>query len=302
MFKSKLANDIHDLLPTLRLREEEPMSAHCSFRIGGPAELFAEPSDEGELLRLISALRYEAVPFTVIGNGTNLLVADEGVRGVVIRLGDCFASARAEGARIFAQSGITLARLALLASDNSLAGLEFAHGIPGSLGGAVVMNAGAYGGELKDVITSVRALCPDGEVRVFPAAECDFSYRHSRFGADYTVLGAEIELSYGDKDEILARMRELAAKRAASQPLDRPSAGSTFKRPADGYAAAMIDSAGLKGYRVGGAAVSEKHAGFVVNLGGATCRDVLAVMEHVRKTVFDRTGTLLEPEVRIIRG
>lgn len=302
MFNSKLANDIHELIPSLRLREGEPMSAHCSFRIGGPAELFAEPASERELVRLVSVLRYEAVPFLVIGNGTNLLVTDSGVRGVVIHLGEGFAGAQAEENRILAQGGITLARLAVLAMEHSLAGLEFAHGIPGSLGGAVVMNAGAYGGELKDVIKSVRVLCPDGGVRTFAAQDCDFSYRHSRFDEGYIILGAEIELSHGEKGEISARMRELMSRRSASQPLDRPSAGSTFKRPAAGYAAAMIDEAGLKGYRIGGAAVSEKHAGFVVNLGGASFDDVIAVMDHVQKTVLGLTGTMLEPEVRIIRG
>lgn len=302
MTNRELVELIRERIPELMLRENEPMSRHCSFRIGGPADIFAEPSDEAQLLELCSLLKGGDTPVLVVGRGTDLLVCDEGVAGVVICLGDAFSGVRAEGARLVAEAGCSLARLAVLARRSCLTGLEFAHGIPGSLGGAVVMNAGAYGGEMSGVVESVRCLGADGTVREYSGDELDFSYRHSRFsGGGEVILSASLRLERGDGEEIEARMRALAEKRAASQPLDKPSAGSTFKRPAGGYAAAMIDGAGLRGYSVGGAAVSEKHAGFVVNNGGAGFEDVIAVMEHVRRAVFDKYGVWLEPEVRIIR-
>lgn len=302
MTNKELAELIREKIPELKLRENEPMSRHCSFRIGGPADIFAEPESEEQLLKLCALLDGEGVPRTVIGRGTNLLVCDEGIGGAVIRLGEGFASARVEGACLRASAGCSLASLALLAKQNARTGLEFAHGIPGSLGGALLMNAGAYGGEMRDVTVSVRALDSDGTVREYSGPELGFGYRHSRFaGGGSVILSAELCLERGDAAEIERRMRALAEKRAASQPLDKPSAGSTFKRPATGYAAAMIDGAGLKGYAVGGAAVSEKHAGFVVNNGGAAFADVIAVMEHVQKTVFDIYGVQLEPEVCILR-
>ena len=302
MTDKELVNLIRERIPGLTLREGEPMSRHCSFRIGGPADIFAEPDSEERLLSLCTILQDENVPWTVIGRGTNLLVCDEGISGAVIKLGDGFASARAEGTEITASAGISLSRLALLAQRGGLTGLEFAHGIPGSLGGAVMMNAGAYGGEIKDVTVSVRALDPDGAIRTYSGNELDFSYRRSRFAeCGGVILSAVLRLTRGDGEEIERRMRELAEKRSGSQPLDKPSAGSTFKRPATGYAAAMIDGAGLKGFKIGGAEVSEKHAGFVVNTGGASFADVTAVMEHVQKMVLDKYGVHLEPEVRIIR-
>ena len=301
MANKELAGLIRGRIPQLSLREDEPMSRHCSFRVGGPADVFAEPSGEEELLELCSVLEDAGAPVLVVGRGTNLLVCDEGIPGAVIHLGDAFSEARAEGTELAAMAGCPLSRLAVLARHSSLSGLEFAHGIPGSLGGAIMMNAGAYGGEMSGVTVSVRCLDPDGEVREYSGAELDFSYRRSRFAErGGVVLSARLRLEPGDVGDIERRMRELMERRAASQPLDKPSAGSTFKRPASGYAAAMIDSAGLKGYAVGGAAVSEKHAGFVVNNGGASFRDIMAVIGHVQKTVLDKYGVLLEPEVRII--
>ncbi len=299
MADSTLSNELRRAFPALPLLENEPMKAHCSFRIGGPAELFAEPGGEEELAALIRYLRRIGAPVTVIGNGTNLLVHDEGIRGVVVRLGERFASVRRDGDALIADAGVTLARLATAAKEQGLAGLEFAHGIPGSLGGAVMMNAGAYGGEMKDVVASVRYLDADGEIR--ETAEPGFSYRHSRFaGTGEVILGAAVRLTPDDPAAIHARMMELWAKRSASQPLDRPSAGSTFKRPAGGYAAAMIDGAGLRGLTVGGAQVSEKHAGFVINTGDASFADVTALMARIRAAVQEKYGVLLEPEVRIL--
>lgn len=294
-----LANDLRRVLPGLRLLEDEPMKHHCSFRIGGPAALFAEPSSAEELAALRRLLWEQGVEPVVIGNGTNLLVADAGIPGVVIHLSDTLGAVRVDGETLYAESGILLSRLAVAAKEQGLSGLEFAHGIPGSLGGAVLMNAGAYGGEVKDVVGSV--YCLDEHGNVWDTDNPGFSYRHSRFtGSGDIVLGARLRLLPGDRETISARMRELMEKRSASQPLNKPSAGSTFKRPASGYAAAMIDGAGLKGFTIGGAQVSEKHAGFVINTGSATCADVLALMDHIRETVLQKYGVLLEPEVKLI--
>lgn len=286
-------------IPSLAILRDEPMKNHCTFRIGGPAELFLQPRGEAELVESLAALRSMGVTPTIIGKGSNILVRDEGIKGVTVQLGEDFADIRIEGECVYAQAGATLASIASAAMRSGLAGMEFAHGIPGSLGGAVMMNAGAYGGEMRDIVESVRYLTPEGEVR--ETADCSFAYRHSRFeGSGDIILGAKLRLGKGDIQEILAKMRELIDKRTASQPLDKPSAGSTFKRPATGYAAAMIDQAGLKGFRIGGAMVSDKHAGFVVNVDNATFADVAAVMEHVQKEVYARFGVLLEPEVRVL--
>ncbi len=299
MSDSILAKDLRAAFPGLFLLENEPMKDHCSFRIGGPADVYAEPDSEQTLCALWRWLKVRGVPVTVIGNGTNLLVHDEGVRGAVLRLGERFAAISGDHERFFARAGVTLARLATAAKERGLAGLEFAHGIPGSLGGAVMMNAGAYGGEMRDVVTSVCYLNGDGEVG--ETWEPGFGYRQSRFAArGEIVVGAHLRLTPDDPDAIHARMMELWAKRTASQPLDKPSAGSTFKRPATGYAAALIDQAGLKGFSIGGAQVSEKHAGFVINTGSATFADVTALMEHIQKTVYESSGVMLEPEVKIL--
>jgi len=299
MSDSVLAKELRGAFPGLALKENEPMAAHCSFRIGGPADIFAEPESETALCALWRFLKGRGVPVTVVGNGTNLLVHDEGVRGVVLHLGERFAEICREEDGLYACAGVTLASLATFAKDAGMAGLEFAHGIPGSLGGAVIMNAGAYGGEMKGVVTSVCYLNRDGEIG--ETWEPGFGYRRSRFmDRGEVVVGARLRLTADDPAAIHARMMELWAKRTASQPLDKPSAGSTFKRPDTGYAAAMIEQAGLKGFTVGGAQVSEKHAGFVINTGSATFADVTALMAHIQETVFERFGVRLEPEVRII--
>lgn len=294
-----LALELKRALPGLRLLEGEPMAAHCSFRIGGPAALFAEPSDEAELLALLAALRERGVRPLLLGKGTNVLVTDAGVPGVVVHIGEALGAVRVAGTRMEAGAGLALSVLAQRAREHSLTGLEFAHGIPGSLGGAVVMNAGAYDGEMKDVVVSVRYL--DGEGTLRETEDMGFAYRRSRFSdGQSVVLSAVLQLREGDGEAVAARMRELGERRRSKQPLDRPSAGSTFKRPARGYAAALIEGAGLKGLSVGGAQVSEKHAGFVINTGNASCADVLALMELVRARVLEKYGVELEPEVRIV--
>lgn len=286
-------------LPGLDALENEPMSRHCSFRIGGAAAAFCRVSDEAQLAALLALLRCEGVPYAVIGRGSNLLVSDGGFPGAVVQLADAPASLRREGDCVSAWAGVTLARLAVFAREQGLAGLEFVHGIPGSLGGGILMNAGAYGGEMKDVVVSVRYLDAAGAVR--ETAEPGFAYRHSRFSdSGEIVLGAALRLRPDAPDAIAARMAELWEKRSASQPLSLPSAGSTFKRPATGYAAAMIDGAGCKGLAVGGAQVSEKHAGFVVNRGGATAADVKALMAQVQRRVLEKYGVELQPEVRFL--
>lgn len=298
-----LDKKVADYLPDLKYAAHEPMAKHTSFRIGGAAKRMAFPQTAEQIVILSGFLQELGVEPLVIGNGTNLLVSDEGLDTVVVNMAGEFVSAEKTGeTELTATAGISLARLALFAWQEGLTGLEFAHGIPGSLGGAICMNAGAYGGEMKDVLREVTVLYPDG-VRTLSAQELDLSYRHSVFSdhPEAIVLRAKIALQHGEKDAIKARMDELMEKRRASQPLELPSAGSTFKRPAGYYAGPLIEGCGLKGCRIGGAEVSAKHAGFVVNVGGATCSDVLALIEKVQKTVYDAHGVMLEPEVKIVR-
>ena len=300
---SHLIADLRAAFPSLDVRENEPLARHCSFRIGGPAAVMLLPGSVGELAGLCPWLRDRGETPLLLGNGTNMLFPDEGLGRIVVKTVPGADSVSVDGTRVTAGAGATLSRAAAEALNAGLTGLEFAHGIPGSVGGGVLMNAGAYGGELKDVVVETEYLDEDMERRVLRGAEHDFSYRHSFFSdRGGVVLRAVFSLEPGDPAAIAARMRELADRRRTSQPLDMPSAGSTFKRPAGGYAAALIEQAGLKGFSVGGAQVSPKHAGFVVNTGGAACADVLRLIEHIQKTVLDRSGILLEPEVRIIRG
>ena len=291
--------EIRRTLPT-EIRQSEPMSRHCSFRIGGECDAMLFPRTGEEAAAILAMLsRAGEVPF-LLGNGTNLLITDGPFHRIVLNLTGMDAVG-GEGLTLTAGAGATLAQLAVQAARRGLTGLEFAHGIPGTVGGGVSMNAGAYGGELKDVVTSVCYLTGQGLRQ--ETADGGFSYRHSVFSdTDKLILSARFQLREGDPEAIRQRMRELMDKRRASQPLDMPSAGSTFKRPVGGYAAALIDQAGLKGYTVGGAQVSEKHAGFLVNRGGATFDDVLRLMDHVRETVHKRSGIWLEPEVKILRG
>ena len=291
-------------LPGLRLLENEPMSEHSSFKIGGPARVIAAPSDVSSLSKICSILKDNQLAPLMLGNGTNILFPDEGLDKVFIisteKLTNVFMLP--DGA-VYAEAGVPLARLAGFAQQNSLTGLEFAGGIPGTLGGACVMNAGAYGGEMKDVIESV--VCyylPEQRLYELSKEQCAFEYRSSLFKklGGCVILSAVLRLETGDSREIADKMRELSEQRREKQPLDLPSAGSAFKRPAGGFAAALIEQAGLKGYSVGGAQVSEKHAGFVVNKGGATSHDVHELMMQVRKKVYENSQTLLEPEIIIL--
>lgn len=291
-------------LPALEYVKDEPMSRHTSFRIGGPARRMVYPKTEGELAAALRLAKECGAEVFLLGNGTNLLVADEGLDRVVVDTTKYLQKIEllSDGVTIRAEAGASLAAVAVFAWKNSLTGLEFAHGIPGSLGGAVVMNAGAYNGTMDQVVTKVTALMSDGEIRTLTAEELDFSYRHSVFSnCDAVVLGAELQLTHGDESAIRAAMDDLMQRRRTTQPLEFPSAGSTFKRPVGHFAGALIEKNGFKGVRVGGAEVSEKHAGFVINRGDATCRDVLALMEQIRSTIWEKDGVLIEPEVKIIR-
>ncbi len=302
MSGAALAAALREQLPALDLREWEPMDRHTTFRIGGRAELFCRPKGTEELQTVCRILKEKGVRPFVMGRGSNLLFGDGELKGIVIQLAENQGEIeRLSERELYAQSGATLVQLARTARDLGLSGLEFAGGIPGAVGGGIAMNAGAYGGEMKDVTAWVDVLDGQLELRRLTPEDCDFSYRHSAFldGEDI-ILGAAFRLTPESGKVISQRMEEYKAKRVATQPLNYPSAGSTFKRPAAGIAAKMIDEAGLKGYTVGGAQVSEKHAGFVINRGGATCSDVLKLMDHVQTVVEERTGVRLEPEVRIV--
>ncbi len=296
-----ICNTLQEKVPGIKVLRDEEMKNHCSFRVGGPARIFVEAESEKQLAVIMAVVDEFEVKSLVLGRGTNLLVRDEGFEGVVIHMGEDFSHIYVHNNTVNAEAGASLAAIASAALQNGLTGMEFAHGIPGSLGGALMMNAGAYGGEMADIVEFVRYLDAEGKIREAEAKDCRFAYRHSRFEEEKCIiLGARLRLTPGNKEAIAARMKELSEKRIASQPLDKPSAGSTFKRPANGYAAAMIDQCGLKGFSIGGAQVSEKHAGFVINAGDATFADIAAVMEHVQKVVFERFGVMLEPEVRIL--
>lgn len=292
---------ISDLLADITLCFNEPMAKRTSFRIGGGAEVMAFPKNADELSRILKASALLDCMPAILGAGTNVLAPDEGVPGLVICLKDCLDGVEQTGeCRIRVMAGVTMTRAALFAANLGLSGLEFAHGIPGTVGGGVYMNAGAYGGEICQVCKSVDVMDFSGELRRFSAEEMEFSYRHSILEENPgIVVAAEFELISAPAEQIKAKMKELMGKRSASQPLDLPSAGSAFKRPAAGYAAALIDQAGLKGYSVGGAAISTKHAGFAVNLGGATASDVKTLLTNVSDIVFEKSGIRLEPEVRI---
>ena len=294
-----LKNKLMQLSPDLELLEQEPMNRHTTFRVGGPVSLMALPRTVQQAEAAVRAAVEEGIRPVFLGNGSNLLVPDAGCDVFVIKTTKGLCNAKVDGTQITAESGILLARLAVLARDNELTGLEFAHGIPGSLGGAVTMNAGAYDGEMAQVISNVTYLTAAGEIE--STDQFDFSYRHSAFSdGSRMIISAKINLQSGKMSDIRARMEELLERRKSKQPLEWPSAGSTFKRPQGYFAAALIDQCGLKGLTVGGAQVSEKHAGFVINKGGATCSDILSLMEQVRQRVFDATGVVLEPEVKLL--
>lgn len=305
-------NVLYDCLcaaaPELELRRDEPMNRHTSFKVGGPAALMALPCSEGEAKAVVKTANELGIQPFFLGNGSNLLVSDRGTDRFVVKLSGRleWGDVREVNRELMNWGGGSLSRLAAAALDRGLSGLEFAQGIPGSVGGGVYMNAGAYGGEIRQVVSSVTALDVDGTVRDFTAQECGFGYRKSVFSENrMLILKVRFALTQGDRAEIKAKMDDFAARRREKQPLEYPSAGSTFKRPApvDGqpvYAAALIQQCGLKGLTVGGAQVSEKHAGFVINRGGAACDDIVKLMAQVRERVFQETGITLEPEVRYL--
>ena len=290
-----------EILEDKRILEAEPMSRHTTFRIGGPADLFVVPETVDEIAKLLSVCKEEEIPYFILGNGSNLLVSDNGYRGVVVQLYRSFGQITVEGNEIHVQAGALLSGIAAAARDASLTGFEFAGGIPGTLGGAVVMNAGAYGGEMKNVLKEVTVLTPEGEVLTLQADQLHMGYRTSVVKeAGYIVLEAVIALEKGDQEMIRGRMQELAGMRSSKQPLSYPSAGSTFKRPEGYFAGKLIMDSGLRGYQVGGAQVSEKHCGFVINTGNATAKDVTTLMSDVQRIVMEKFGVKLEPEVKFL--
>jgi len=290
-----------NLVGTIKFLLSEPMKHHTSFKIGGPAEIMVFPKNADELAAVLKLSKSLDIKPAILGAGTNVLAPDEGLRGIVICLKDCLDGIfLLDDRRIRVMAGVTMTRAAVFAANHGLSGLEFAHGIPGSVGGGVYMNAGAYGGEICQVCESVEVMDPEGTLHQLTCEQMEFSYRHSLLEqTGGIVVSTTFRLMPGNEEEIKARMKELMGKRSASQPLQLPSAGSAFKRPVGGYAAALIDQTGLKGFRIGGAAVSDKHAGFVVNLGDATAADVRKLLSEVSDRVYTSTAIRLEPEVRI---
>lgn len=299
---TQLYKKLQEVCPELELRENEPLSQHTSFRIGGPVSLMALPKTKKQAELVLRAAAELGIDPFFLGRGSNLLVADDGLEGFAVKYVSTTESLRIEGdGELVVGAGLSLAQLAVFAMERGLTGLEFAHGIPGSLGGAVFMNAGAYDGEMAQVVTEVCCLNKRGEEEVLSAEQLDFSYRHSIFSdGSRLIVSVRLRLREGRKEDIQAKMADFMERRRSKQPLEFPSAGSTFKRPTGYFAGALIEQAGLKGASIGGAQVSEKHAGFVINTGNATCEDVLRLMRSVRKIVQMDTGVLLEPEIRLI--
>ena len=302
---SRIPNELYERLSEIfygdSILKDEPMSRHTSFKIGGKVDIMVLPKNSDEILKAVNLANSFEIPYYVIGNGSNILVKDDGIFGVVIKISGKISNIKADGDEIYAEAGAKLSSIAALALENSLAGFEFAHGIPGTLGGAVIMNAGAYGSEIKDVLVYADVLNDKGKIIRFENSECGFGYRTSVFSQNkYIILGAKLKLKSGNADEIRAEMDRLKRLRQDKQPLDKPSAGSTFKRPKDNFAGTLIEQAGLKGFRYKNAMVSDKHAGFVVNCGGATADEVIKVIDTVLDTVNEKFGIILEPEVKII--
>lgn len=281
---------------------DEPMKKHTTFKIGGCADMIIKPSNANQLMTVLKLIKQFDVPYFVLGNGSNILVSDKGIRGVVIEISSEMANCTVEGTKLYAECGIKLGGLANVALNASLSGLEFASGIPGTLGGALYMNAGAYGGEMKDVVESVTYFDVDKEELItIPCEKCDFGYRKSLFSSgNKIIISAVLNLKEGSYEEIKGEMAELSKRRNDKQPVDKPSAGSTFKRPEGYFAGTLIQDTGLKGYRVGGAEVSEKHAGFVVNINNATAEDVKNLIKDVQDKVYEKFGVKLEPEVKFV--
>ncbi len=301
MENNRIENKFYACLGSDNVYRNEPMKKHTTFRIGGPADYYLCPHSAEEIQKVVEICREEKMPYFILGNGSNLLVSDQGYRGVVIQLWKNVSDIRVEGCLVYAKAGASLAKIAAEALEEGLTGMEFAAGIPGTLGGAVVMNAGAYGGEMKDVLREVLVMDEQGKIFTLKKDALKLGYRTSAVKEKgYVVLAAVLELQQGDSEEIRSRMEELRQKRAEKQPLDMPSAGSTFKRPEGHFAGKLIMDAGLRGFSIGGAQVSEKHCGFVVNTGNATAGDVLALIREIQKTVLEKFGVELETEVKFL--
>lgn len=296
-----IIKELCDIAGEKNVLTDEPLSRHTTFRIGGPADYFVTPENPEDIRCLIEFCRGRDIPYYIVGNGSNLLAGDKGFRGVIIQVFKNMNEIRTEGEKVYAQAGALLSKIAAAALEASLTGLEFASGIPGTLGGALRMNAGAYGGEMKQVVESATVLTPEGEVLVIPVSELGMSYRTSVIAKnDYVVLEAALRLKKGRQEEIRALMDDLKEKRVSKQPLEYGSAGSTFKRPEGYFAGKLIQDSGLRGFRIGAAQVSEKHCGFVINRGGATAAEVVELMDQVRSRVKEKFGVELEPEVKRI--
>ncbi|CEN85760.1 UDP-N-acetylenolpyruvoylglucosamine reductase [[Clostridium] sordellii] len=301
MNKEFIYKNLLNILDKEGIYLNEPMKNHISFKVGGPADFLLKPKTEDEIKRLIEFFKNENIPYIVIGNGSNLLVKDGGIRGVVIKIADNFNKFEIEDTKVVAQSGALLSFMGKAILNKSLTGFEFAAGIPGTLGGAIAMNAGAYGGEMKDIVKSVRLMDSKGNIIELSNKEMEFEYRRSLISkSDYIVLSAIMELKEGNFDEIKGYMKELTKSRVTKQPLNLPSAGSTFKRPEGHFAAKLIEDSGLKGLTLGGARVSEKHSGFVVNIGDAKAKDIIELINVVKSTVYSKFGVMLEEEVKIL--
>ena len=299
--KEEMRQKFIEIFGNNRVLFDEPMSQHTTFRIGGPADVFVMPENYEQIREVLRLCKEEKLPFFVLGNGSNLLVSDSGYRGVIIQMDRNMEEICLDGEEIHACAGALLSSVEVAARNASLTGFEFAGGIPGTIGGAAVMNAGAYGGELKDVLKEVTVMTREGEILTIPADKLEMGYRTSIIKtAGYLVLEAVISLKKGDEEKIRAVMKELSERRTEKQPLDYPSAGSTFKRPEGYFAGKLIMDSGLRGYRAGGAQVSEKHCGFVINAGGATAEDVRSLMDHVIRVVREKYGVTLEPEVKFL--
>lgn len=301
MNKEFIYNSLLNILNKEDILIDEPMSKHISFRVGGPADILVKPSSEEQIKEILTFAKKENIPYLIMGNGSNLLVKDGGIRGIVIKISDNFNDFSVEGKTVIAQSGAMLSFMGKAIMRSNLTGFEFAAGIPGTLGGAIAMNAGAYGGEMKDIVKSVRLINSEGDIVELTNEEMQFAYRKSLLNKEeYIVLSAIIELEEGNYEEIRDRMKDLTNKRVTKQPLNLPSAGSTFKRPEGYFAAKLIEDSGLKGLTLRGAQVSDKHCGFVVNLGGAKAKDILDLIYVVKSTVYSKYGVMLEEEVKII--
>lgn len=302
MISSTVVKTLEEWIPTENIFREEPMSRHTTFRIGGNADCLLQIENAEQLSKVKKYLKTLEIPYFVIGNGSNLLVSDEGYRGIILAVSEYMSDVKVEGNRITAQAGALMSKIARVALEHGLTGFEFASGIPGTIGGGVVMNAGAYDSELKQVVSLVKVIGEDGECLELDNETMEFGYRTSAIkNTGFTAVEVQLDLQPGDKDTIKARMDELTAKRREKQPLEYPSAGSTFKRPQGHFAGALIMNAGLRGYQVGDAQVSEKHCGFVINKGKATAEDVLNLMAHVQKEVKEQFDVELEPEVIVLR-